>query len=59
MTDEPPVPIVAVAGADRAIAIEYANDRRFLRHEALDRVGALYFRLEIDQYDLHALDGGH
>ena len=50
---------VAVAGADRAVAVEHANDRRFLRHEALDRVGALDLGLEVDEHELDALDDRH
>ena len=47
---------VAVAGADRAIAVEDAHDRRLLRHEALDRVGALDLGLQVDHHDLDPLD---
>src|SRR6202521_6231911 len=50
---------VAVSGADRAIAIEHAQHRRLLRHEALDRVGALDLGREVDEAQLDAIDDGH
>ena len=49
---------IAVAGTDDAVAGVDAHDRRFLRGERLDRVGA-NFRNKIDLQDFDALDLGH
>src|SRR5205823_1820776 len=38
---------IAVTGSGRAVAVEDAHDRRLLRDEALDRVGALDLGLEV------------
>ena len=50
---------IAVAGPDCTVAIEDPYDRRFLRHETLNGVGAFDLRFEIDELDLDAFDGGH
>ena len=50
---------VAVAGPDRAVGVGDRDDRRLLRDEALDRVGALDLGRDVDQPHLDPLDQRH
>ena len=50
---------VAIAGAGGAVGIRHRDDRRFLADEALDRVGALHLRLEVDHERVDTNDAGH
>ena len=50
---------VGVAGADRAVVGEDADERRLLAGEGLDRVGPLHLGHEVDHEDLDPLDPCH
>ena len=50
---------VGVAGADRAVVGEDADERRLLADEGLDRIGPLHLGDEVDHEDLDPLDPCH
>jgi hypothetical protein len=50
---------IAVACPDRAVAVSDRDDRRLLRHEALNRVGALDLGGNVNEPQLNPLDPRH
>ena len=50
---------IAIACPDRAVAVSDRDDRRLLRHEALNRVGALDLGRDVNEPQLNLLDRRH